>query len=180
MNIRWVPGDWLILLAFSPCVPLRGDSMAATQSVIVSLSPNGKLTVPPAVTLLSGGVAFSAFTANLGVDFRARTSATGAATITVRATGNFAPSGGPSIPAGHLTYTCAAAPYGSACTSTQTVSTTVQTPVITLPSRACTGGGGTCSAADPASVNLSFRLENDVSIPTGTYSVQLTFTISST
>jgi hypothetical protein len=156
------------------------DSLVTTQSVSVVLSPLGKVTVPASISLLSGSLAFSAYTAALPVLFRARTNATGSGTITVQAAADFAPSGGPSVTTGMLTYTCAAAAYGTACAGTQTVSTTSQRPVITLPPSACTGGGNGCSSADPASIDLLFRLENDVSIPTGNYSVQLTFTVSST
>lgn len=168
------------LLALTLRSTALADSMTVTQSVNVTLSPNGKVTVPASITLLSSALAFSAFTAALPVLFRARTSPTGLGTITVQATGDFTPAGGPSIAAGMLTYTCAAAAYGTACSGTQTVSTTSQRPVVNLPASACTGGGNGCSSADPASVDLLFRLENDASIPTGSYSVQLTFTISCT
>jgi hypothetical protein len=138
------------------------------------------VSVPASITLLSGSLAFSAFMAALPVLFRARTSPSGLGTITVQATGDFTPSGGPSVSAGMLTYTCSAAAYGAACSGTQSVSTTSQRPVITLPPGACTGGGNGCSAADPATVDLLFRLENDASVSTGAYSVQLTFTVSCT
>ena len=156
------------------------DSMAATQSVSVVLSPVGKVILPASITLLNGALAFSPYTASLPVLFRARTSAAGSGSITVQSSGDFTPSGGPSVAAGKLTYTCAAAAYGAACTGTQIVSPTVQRPVLTLPRSSCIAGGNGCSTVDPASINLLFRLENDVSLPTGTYSVQLTFTISCT
>jgi len=168
------------LLALGFQVPVVADSLTVTQSVNVTLSPNGKLTIPSSITFLSGNVAFSAFTAALPVLFRARTSTYGSGAITVQATSDFSPAGGPSIAAGMLTYTCLEALYGTPCSSTQAISTTSQRPVVTLPSKACTGGGNGCSSADPASVNLLFRLENDVSVQPGNYSVQLTFTISCT
>jgi hypothetical protein len=168
------------LLAFAFQSPVLADSLTVTQSINVTLSPNGKLTVPSSITLLNGALAFSAFTAALPVLFRARTSESGVGSITVQATSDFSPAGGPSVNTGILTYTCAAALYGTACSGTQTIDTTSQRPVVNLPSNACTGGGRGCSPSDPASIDLQFRLENDVSIPTGTYSVQLTFTVSCT
>ena len=176
-------------LAHSCCVGLLAlgfqtsglaASLVSTQSVTVALSPKGTVTVPASITLLSGSLAFSAYTATLPVLFHARTSASGLGAITVQASSNFAPSGGPTVTTGMLTYTCSAAAYGTACASAQTVSTTSQRPVINLPPAACTGGGNGCSSADPASTSLLFRLENDVSVPTGAYSIQLTFTVSCT
>ena len=168
------------LLAFGFQVPAVADSLTVTQNVNLVLSPNGKLTVPSSITLFSGNTPFSAFSGTLPVLFRARTSSYGVGAITVQAASDFSPAGGPSIAAGMLTYTCLAALYGTPCSGTQAVSRTVQRPVVNLPSKACTGGGNGCSSADPASVNLLFRLENDVSVQPGNYSVQLTFTISCT
>lgn len=126
------------------------------------------------------GVAFSAYTGTLPLTFRARTSAAGVGSITVQASSDFTPAGGPSAAKGMLTYTCTSGGYGSACSGTQTVSVTAQRPVLTLGSQSCTGGGSECSAADPASVDLTFRLDDDASVPADNYQVQLTFTISCT
>jgi hypothetical protein len=44
---------------------------------------------------------------------------------------------------------------------------------------ACTGGGGSCSSSDPATVQLSFTLANSPSYKTGGYTCSLVFTFSS-
>lgn len=152
----------------------------ATQTVSIALSPLGKIYVPSTLNLLMSGAAFSAYSGAVPLTFRARTSATGVGSVTVQASGDFAPAGGPSVANGMLTYTCTSGGYGSACPGTQTVSVTAQRPVLTLGSQSCIGGGSGCSAADPASVDLTFRLDNNASVPTGNYQVQLTFTISCT
>ena len=63
---------------------------------------------------------------------------------------------------------------------TLAISSTGQTLVVVIPGQACTGGGGACSSADPNSVSINFVLSNDPGYQTGTYSAQLTFTISAT
>ena len=162
------------------CGVAQSGSATATQTVSISLSPLGKIYVPSSLNLLKSGTAFSAYNGALPLTFRARTSAVGAGSITVQANGDFAPTGGPSINQGMLTYTCVSGGYGSACSGAQTVSGTAQRPVLTLGSQSCTGGGAGCSAADPASVDLMLRLDNDPVVPTDNYQVQLVFTISCT
>jgi len=155
-------------------------SATATQTVSITLSPLGKIYVPSSVNMLKTGTAFSAYSGAVPLTFRARTSAAGTGSVTVQATGDFTPAGGPSVAGGMLTYTCTSGGYGTACSGSQTVSVTTQRPVLTLGSSACTGGGSGCSATDPASVDLTFRLDNDPTVPTGNYQVQLMFTISCT
>ncbi len=152
----------------------------ATQTVSIALSPLGKIYVPSTQNLLMSGAAFSAYSGTVPLTFRARTSAAGAGSVTVQANGDFTPAGGPSVVSGMLTYTCISGGYGAACPGTQTVSVTAQRPVLTLGSLSCIGGGSGCSTADPASVDLTFRLDNNATVPTGNYQVQLTFTISCT
>jgi hypothetical protein len=161
------------------CGVAQSGSATATQTVSISLSPLGKIYVPSSLNLLKSGTAFSAYNGTLPLTFRARTSAVGAGSITVQANGDFTPGGGPSIANGMLTYTCVSGGYGSACSGAQTVGGTAH-PVLTLGSQSCTGGGAGCSTADPASVDLMLRLDNDPVVPTGNYQVQLVFTISCT
>lgn len=171
---------WRVLLGLlAACSVAQSDFATATQTVSISLSPLGKIYVPSSLNLVKSGTAFSAYTGTLPLRFRARTSAVGAGSITVQANGDFTPAGGPSISQGMLTYTCVSGGYGSACSGAQTVSNTAQ-PVLTLGSQACTGGGAGCSTADPASVDLMLRLDNDPVVPTDNYQVQLVFTISCT
>lgn len=166
----------LAALVFSPLA--RGEIAILNQTVSVVLQPQGKVSVPAGLALLKGAQAFSAYGGTLTLSYRFRTAPGTASTVTVRAGAEFSPAGGPSVAAGALTFTCGAAGYGSACSGTQTVSTAAQRTVVTLPSAACTGGGGGCSAADPATVGVSFVLDNSPVHPTGTYSVPLVFTVS--
>lgn len=168
------------LCLLGACGAAHAGSATATQSVSIVLSPQGKIYVPSSLDLLKSGTAFSAYSGVLPFTFRARTSAAGTGSITVQATGDFTPSGGPSVAGGMLTYTCTSGGYGVACAGTQVVGVTTQRNVLTLGSGSCTGGGSGCSATDPASANLNFRLDNDATVPTGSYQVQLTFTISCT
>ncbi len=151
-----------------------------TQTLSGQLSPIGKLSVPASLTLTKTAPIFGSYTGTLTLSNRVRTTSTGTAAITVQASSDFAPSGGPSAGSGALTYTCSAASYGTACTGTRTASTVSQTPVVNFSSSACTGGGGGCSGSDPNTVQIDFTLANDTAFKVGTYSAVLTFTASAT
>ncbi|MBI4889597.1 MAG: hypothetical protein HY821_03160 [Acidobacteria bacterium] len=166
------------LIAVVFAFPLCADTAAVTQLVSVSISPVGIVTFPAQVNLVPGGLAFSAFSGTLAFSFNARTTRLGSGSITVKANGDFAPAGAFSVAGGQLTYTCSSGGYGTPCSGTQTVSSSSQTPVLTIGANACTGGGGLCSSADPATASVMFSLPNSVSLETGTYTLQLTFTIS--
>jgi hypothetical protein len=159
-----------------------GGTGSGNQTLTATLAANAKLSVPASLSLTAGATKFAPFSGALAISYRARTTPTptGGGTITVRVTADFLPAGGPSAAAAALSYTCGSASLGTPCSGTQTASTTVQTPVLTLPSSACTGGGGACSASDPASLNLNLILTDNPGYATGSYSAQLTFTISAT
>lgn len=163
-------------------LPLSGPSVTvtATQTLSAAISPKGKVSVSPAVSLVNSGTAFTTYSGALPVQFYIRTSPGSAGTITVQATSDFSPAGGPLVTSGNLTYTCSGPTLGTACAGTQTVSRTLQTPVLNVSSAGgtCTGGGGACSAAAPNSVSINLSLPNTPTFSTGTYSAQLTFTIS--
>lgn len=163
-------------------LPVSGPSVVvtATQTLNAAISPKGKVSVSPAISMVNSGTAFSTYTGSLPVQFYIRTSPGASGTITVQATSDFSPAGGPLVTSGDLTYTCTGATLGTACSGTQTVSRTLQTPVLNLGSAGgtCTGGGGACSAAAPNSVSINLSLPNNPALSTGTYSAQLTFTIS--
>jgi ABC-type Na+ efflux pump permease subunit len=158
-------------------------SYAATTIVTETLSaqvrPIGKVSVPANLTLNAAGTTFQNYSGTLTVSFRVRTTPAGNGSITLKATGDFSPAGGPTIASGGLTYTCGAATLGSVCSGTQTASTASQTSVATLPASACTGGGGSCSGSDPNTVQVNLTLVNSPTFKTGTYSASLTFSISS-
>jgi hypothetical protein len=56
----------------------------------------------------------------------------------------------------------------------------VATPVVTILTSSCTGGGGSCSASNPNTVSVNLTLADPPSYQTGTYSANVTFTISAT
>jgi hypothetical protein len=132
------------------------------------------------LALVGSGTLFTAFSASMSASYRIRTTPSGSGSMTVRATSDFSPAGGPAISTGVLTYTCSGATLGTACSGQQTVSTGA-TPVVTVPAARCTGGGAPyCSSSNPNSVSLNFVLVNDPQYQTGSYSAILTFTISAT
>jgi hypothetical protein len=168
-----------ILLAL-PQVATPQSTATATQTLSAELSPIGKLSVPASVTLAGSGATFGAFSGTLVISNRVRTTPSGSGSITLQATSDFTPSGGPKISNGVLTYTCTGASLGTPCSGTQTVSGSAQTPVLSIPGGSCTGGGSPCSATDPNSVNVNFVLTNDPAFHTGAFSAQLTLVISAT
>ena len=166
-------------------VPSCMRAQTVTQTLRVVVSPLGNLfAFPNSVALSKSGTVFNSYTGTLSIQYRGRTTqATGAGTITVKATADFAPAGGPSIAAppttgDALTYTCSAATLGTPCSGQQKVSTSASTNVVTLSASQCTGGGGSCSSTDPDTVNLTFTLTDDPQYKVGSYSATLTFTIS--
>lgn len=170
----------VLTLAFagSSLLPARAEILSDTQSISVSIAPLGRLMFPASLLLVNGGTAFTAYTGTLPFTYRVRTSSSGTGTITVQSNGDFNPLGGPRVEGGMLTYTCSTDGYGLPCSGTQVVSTSEQRPVIYLGLNSCTGGGGGCSTSDPIASSLSFSLQNTASSETGTYTVQLIFTVS--
>jgi hypothetical protein len=160
------------------CAAARADVATVTQPLSVHLGPLGKIAVPAQVSLLRTPIAFSPFSGTLPLRFRVRSTEGGGGTITLQVTSDFLPAGGPSVRDGVLSYLCSGADLGTACSGSQVAQAGLQTPVLVLPPAACTGGGMGCSAADPASMEIHFTLENSPTYQTGTYSAQITFVIS--
>jgi hypothetical protein len=169
------------LAVLSPFIAalLNAATGTATQTLSAQINAISKVSVPSILTVANAGTTFVGYAGNLSVSYRARTTAsTGSGSLTVKASADFSPAGGPSIASGHLSYTCSSATLGTACSGTQTASTTSQTNVITVGASVCTGGGGSCSSVDPNSVQTSFTLTNTPALKTGSYSATLTFTAS--
>jgi len=180
VGIRSVVAAVLCLTLGSPA-RFQAATATATQTLSATISPIGKVSVPSSVSLTSVGTTFATYAATLSVSYKVRTTPTGTGgTITMQAGSDFTPTGGPLLSSGNLTYTCSGPTLGASCSGTQTVSTTTATPVLTIPASACTGGGGSCSAANPNSVSISLSLVDQPSFATGTYTTQVTFTISAT
>lgn len=178
---RWRPPVALLLQGaiLVCCQVLSAQAYGyATQGISVQLSSAGVLSVPASLSLAATGSTFNNFTGSLTVNYKARTTPSGSASLTVQANSEFSPVGGPLLSNGDLTFTCGSAGLGTSCGSAETVSTSVSRTVVSVGSNACTGGGGSCSSSDPASVQLSFTLANTPQHKTGTYSTSLLFTIS--
>jgi hypothetical protein len=169
----------LAIVLVSVPVFLTAATGTATQTLSATISAYGELSVPSTASVTNSGTTFVAYTGSTTVSYKIRTTAlTGSGSLTVQATTDFSPTGGPSIAGGALTYTCGTATLGTPCSGTQTLSTTSQTQVLTAGAGVCTGGGGSCSATNPNTVQTSFILANNPAFSTGTYSATLTFTIS--
>jgi len=165
-------------LVFAPAF-LLGATGTTTQTLSATIDAIGKVSVPSSLTLTSSGTTFVGYSGNLSISYKARTTATtGSGSLTLKATADFSPDGGPSIASGQLTFTCSAPTLGAACSGTQTASTASQTNVVTLGAGVCTGGGGSCSSSNPNTVQSAFTLSDNPAFKTGTYSATLTFTIS--
>ena len=156
-----------------------------TQTLNATIVPEGSLVTltSPLVLSKTNGTS-SVFSGSVTLSYRARTSqGNGQGSVTLKATSDFAPSGGPSIAhppssVDQFTYTCSGATLGVSCSGVQAISTTSATNVISIGPSACTGGGGPCSSTDPNSANVTFSLSDDPKYKTGSYSATLTWTIS--
>ena len=185
MSRKTVALVWMMLMIMTTCAGrllAQGTATDTSHSVTVTTSAAGKLHVVQATaTLIRGAALFSAYSTGVTLQYYARTLSGGQ--ITVQATSDFAicgsPATAPSVACNTVHYTCGSASFGTACVSTQTLSTTSSTPVIALPSSSgCTNGGSPCGAANPFSVPLTFTLSNDPNYKTGTYTATVQFTIS--
>jgi hypothetical protein len=150
-------------------------SPSGTTTVSVTVGTMAGLTVNTSTTSLTGSG--SNFTGSTNLTYYIRTSATGGSgTITMKVTSDFSPTGGPSVAsppsAGDaLTYTCTVASPGTACTGSQTASTTAITPLATFGANVHTTSSGSTASAN-------WSLANDPAYKTGTYNATITFTIS--
>jgi hypothetical protein len=171
-----------VFLLLPGCLPAQS---AITQTLQATIVPLGDLFLQAAPAVLTKpSTSFNSFTGTITLTYRARTSqGTGQGAITVKATADFAPAGGPSIAdppsrGDKFTYTCSGATLGASCSGDQTVSTSIATNVVTIGASACTGGGAPCSTANPNMATVTFALSDDPKYKTGSYSATLTWTIS--
>jgi hypothetical protein len=165
------------VLAFALPVSGIGDIQSTTQTIAVNVAPNGKLSLPSNVNLQSADTRFGGnLSGTLTVSYWARTSDGGGGSVTVQAGSEFMPAGGPSVSS--VTYLCSGATLGTGCSGSHTLATSTQTPLVSLPGGACTGGGSVCSTQEPNTVLLSLSAPNNPQYKTGSYSALITFTIS--
>ena len=140
---------------------------SGTQTVSVTLSTAAKVSVPSTVPLSTTGTTFNNFTGSQLVSYKARTTPSGHAWLSVKGTSSY-------LGTVSLVYTCGSATLGTACSGSQTVSTSSTTTVVQVGSSACVGTG--CSSADPATITLSFTLANSPTYTTGSNSGTMQYT----
>ena len=151
---------------------------SATGQLTLTVGPEAGLTVVTGTTTLTSvGTNFSPYTGPTSLTYFVRTTKTGGTgSIVLKVTTDFAGTGGPSVgtppTAGDaLKYTCTVSTPGTACTGTQTASTSATTPVATFGSDAhSTFAGNTASVA--------WTLTNDPLYATGSYTATVTYTIA--
>jgi len=151
-----------------------------TTTMSVAIGAEASLAVNTSTTTLTtSGSIFAAFTGTTSLTYKIRTTqSTGTGTVTAKVTTDFSPASGPSVAAppsagDTLTYTCTVSSPGTACSGTQTASTTAQTSIATF-------GAGASSAVGGNSASLSWILVNDPLYHTGSYTATVTFTVSAT
>jgi hypothetical protein len=166
------------LLLTAPRAQAQTGAPTGTTTVSVTIGPQAGLTVTNSSTpLAASGSNFNLFTGTTGLSYFVRTTTTGGGgSITLKVTSDFSPTGGPSVasplaPGDALTYTCTVASPGTACTGTQTASTSSQTNLASFGTNVHTGTGG-------STASVGWSLANDPNYKTGTYNSTVTFTIS--
>ena len=152
-----------------------------TTSVQVTVASEAAIRIDTATTnLTTSGTIFNNYTGTTNFTYKVRTTKVGGTgTVTLQVTSDFSPAGGPSVAtpptAGDtLAYTCTVAAPGTACTGSQTASTTGATSVATF------GADAHSLQAGTGGNSVSWTLTNDPVYKTGSYSSTVTFTISST
>jgi hypothetical protein len=169
----------LVLLVLSPLGHAQGlGTPTVTNQVSVTVGAEAGLTIGGAATALTtAGSNFSNYTGTTPFTYFIRTGKTaGSGFIKLQVTTDFAPTGGPSVAtpltAGDtLSYTCTVSSPGTACSGSQTASTTSQTPVATFINDAHSTKVGN-------SATVSWALVNDPLYQTGTFTAVVTYTIS--
>lgn len=169
----------LIALALTPAALAQ---TTGTTTLSVAVAAEGSITVTTGTTALTeSGGAFSNFTAPTNMTYLIRTTpASGSGSVTLKVTTDFSPASGPSVASpptagDKLAYTCTASGISSptACSGSQTASTSSSTPVLTV-------GADAHSAASGDSTSVTWTLTNDPKYKVGSYQATVTFTISAT
>jgi hypothetical protein len=152
-------------------------SGATTLSVTVGAEAAISVTTSTTSMTTTGTTFSNPFTGTTNFSYKVRTTTTGGnGTITLKVTTDFSPANGPSVAtpptAGDaLSYTCTLGGVGTACTGSQTASTSASTSVATF-----AAATKSTSAGDTGSV--AWSLTNDPKYSTGTYTATVTLTIS--
>jgi hypothetical protein len=162
----------LLTLVLMATAVAYATTATKTETLSIAVGPAAKVTLAPtSLTMSHTGTVFGDFTGVITAQYTIRTTTTsGSGSITVKAT-EFTPTTGPLLANGNLTYTCSGATLGTACSGTQTVSSTSSTNVVTV--------GAGASGASSNSVTISLKIPDNPIFKTNTYNSTLTFTISS-
>ena len=167
-------------LLITPSARAQTFGTSGTTTVSVTVAAEAAIRIDTATTgLTATGTIFNDYTGTTNFTYKVRTTQTGGTgNIQLQVTSDFSPSGGPSVaspPSGGdtLAYTCTVSAPGTACSGSQTSSTTAATAVATFGANAhSTKAGNTGSTA--------WTLSNDPVYVTGSYSATVTYTISAT
>src|SRR5579883_1582360 len=115
---RLTPAWRVALRALGFALPLvlpicgAGDIQTTSQTLLLDVSPEGKISVPANVDLRLADSPFGTLSGNLTISYWARTSSGGGGSITVQSS-DFSPTGGPA--AGEVSFTCSGATLGVGC-----------------------------------------------------------------
>jgi peptidoglycan DL-endopeptidase CwlO len=156
-------------------------AQTGTTTLSVTVGPEAALTVTTGTTTLSTtSTTFgNPFTGTTNLTYEIRTSKTsGTGSLTLKITADFGGTGGPSVATppstgDALSYTCTVSTPGTACTGSQTASTTASTPFGTW-------GAAANSTKAGNSASVAWSLTDDPVYAQGTYTATATFTISAT
>jgi hypothetical protein len=166
----------LLLTASLAHAQLGGTTGTTTMSVAVAAE--GGLTVNTTTTTFTeSGANFSPYTGTTSLTYYIRTTPTsGSGSIVLKVTTDFSPSGGPSVgtpptSGDALKYTCTVSSPGTACSGSQTSSTSSTTSVGTF-------GADAHSTFAGNSASVAWTLTNDPVYKVATYTATVTFTIS--
>jgi hypothetical protein len=168
------------LLLTAPLAHAQLGSSSGTTTVTVAPVAEAALNITNGSTpLTSAGTNFTNYTGSTSLTYYIRTTLSGGSgSITLKVTTDFSPANGPSVTTppstgDKLAYTCTLSGAGTACSGSQTASTSSSTSVATFGADAHTvtfPGGDTATTA--------WTLTNDPKYKTGSYSAVVTFTIS--
>ena len=169
----------LAMFLISPLGHAQGlGTTTVTNQVSVTVGAEAALTIAgAATTLTSTGTNFSDYTGTTPFTYFIRTTkGSGSGFIKLQVSTDFSPVGGPSVAtpltsSDSLSYTCTASSPGTACSGSQTSSTTTQTSVATF-------GVDAHSTKAGNSASVSWDLSNDPLYQTGTFTAVVTYTIS--
>ena len=149
-----------------------------TNTVSVNVAAEAALTIGSGATSLTSiGTNFANYTGSTPFTYFIRTGqSSGTGTINLQVTTDFSPTGGPSVATpptsgDALTYTCTVSSPGTACSGSQTSSSSVTSPVASF-------GANAHSTKAGNSASVAWILTNDPLYQTGSYSAVVTFTIS--